>query len=76
VRDPAPGRLVTLPARSVWGDEAQVFTPWLADHIDLLAEALQLGDLEVRGIRRAFASRVKALTFDARGPEDFEDMPG
>ena len=47
MNDPAPGRLVTLPAREVWGDEARVFTPWLAKHLDLLADALQLGELEL-----------------------------
>ena len=34
--------------RSVWEHEANDFTPWLQDHIDLLGEALGL-DIEVEG---------------------------
>jgi hypothetical protein len=33
--------------RSVWPNEAQDFTPWLAAHIDELGEALRL-DLELQ----------------------------
>src|SRR2546421_640424 len=40
---PAPlGKLTFVDARSVWKHEAQLFTPWLRDHIDLLADVLGL----------------------------------
>ena len=42
------GQLKRLDLRKVWEHEEQQFTPWLAQHIDLLAETLGLGDdLEV-----------------------------
>ena len=34
--------------REVWANEAQNFTPWLEEHIDLLGEALGM-DLEITG---------------------------
>ena len=33
--------------RAVWGDEASDFTPWLAEHLPILGEALGL-DLELQ----------------------------
>lgn len=68
MNDPAPGRLITLSAREVWGDEAQVFTPWLARHLDLLAEALQLGELELRGTEVTVGDfRLDILAEDSSG---------
>jgi hypothetical protein len=34
-----------VPIRSVWPNEASDFTPWLGDHLDWLAEDLELGPL-------------------------------
>lgn len=66
--DPAPGRLVSLPAREVWGDEARVFTPWLARHLDLLADALQLSELELQGIEVIVGDfRLDILANDTTG---------
>ena len=39
-------RLVRLDPRQVWQREAGGFTPWLADNLDALAEALGI-DLEL-----------------------------
>ena len=36
------GRLNKLPFRDVWKDEAKDFTPWLKDHIDQLADELNM----------------------------------
>lgn len=40
------GTLKELDPRTVWKNEARDFTPWLAEHIDLLAQELGL-DLEI-----------------------------
>lgn len=40
------GALSRVDARNVWKDEARDFTPWLAEHLSLLGEALGL-DLEL-----------------------------
>ena len=68
VKDPAPGRLIALPARNVWGDEARVFTPWLSQNLDLLAEALQLGELEHAGTEVILGDfRLDILATDSSG---------
>jgi hypothetical protein len=36
------GKIQVVPLRSIWKNEAQDFTPWLADNIDDLGEALGL----------------------------------
>jgi hypothetical protein len=36
------GSLKQIPLREVWGNEAYDFTPWVADNIDKLAEALEM----------------------------------
>jgi hypothetical protein len=41
-------RLVEVPLREVWRDEAGIFTPWLAQNPDYLSEALGM-DLELVG---------------------------
>ncbi|MBU1174728.1 MAG: DUF4268 domain-containing protein [Alphaproteobacteria bacterium] len=41
------GRLKRLSAQQVWENEPQFFTPWLAENLPLLGEALQIGDLEL-----------------------------
>ena len=34
------GRLVEVPLREIWAHEAGHFTPWLADHVEYLADVL------------------------------------
>jgi len=47
VSNPRLGSIVRVDPRSVWPNEARNFTPWLADNLDALAEALGLElDLE------------------------------
>ena len=41
-------RLQPVPIRDVWQDEARDLTPWLADNLDALSEALGI-DLELEG---------------------------
>lgn len=41
-------RLRTVPIRDVWQDEARDLTPWLAENLDALSEALGI-DLELEG---------------------------
>lgn len=40
------GQLETVDLRTIWGDESRDFTPWLAEHLDQLGEALRL-DLQL-----------------------------
>jgi hypothetical protein len=44
------GRLISVPLREVWANEANDFTPWLAEaeNLGLLAETLGLGVLQVQ----------------------------
>lgn len=42
------GKLKRVPPRTVWFDEARSFTPWLAENLATLGEALGL-DLELTG---------------------------
>ncbi len=37
------GTLKDVPLRDVWGHEAQHFTPWLSEHLDLLGDAIGMG---------------------------------
>lgn len=65
---PQLGRLVTLRATEVWGHEAQGFTPWLAQNLDLLAEALKIDELELKGTEvSAGEFRLDILAEDAQG---------
>jgi hypothetical protein len=65
---PTLGRLQTLKATEVWGNEPQVFTPWLSQSLDLLAEALQIDELELKGIEvPAGDFRLDILAEDAEG---------
>ena len=41
-------RLIHVPIREVWEDEARDLTPWLADNVEALSEALGI-DLELEG---------------------------
>jgi hypothetical protein len=65
---PKLGRLTTLRATQVWGNEPQVFTPWLSQNLELLAEALQVGDLELKATEvPAGDFRLDILAEDAEG---------
>jgi len=65
---PQLGRLVTLSAQEVWGNEAHVFTPWLSQNLDLLAEALQIDELELQGTEvPAGDFRLDILAEDSEG---------
>jgi hypothetical protein len=65
---PKLGRLETLRATDVWGNEPQVFTPWLAQNLDLLAQALQIDDLELKGTEVAAGDfRLDILAEDSEG---------
>jgi hypothetical protein len=65
---PKLGKLVTLSAKSVWLYEAQTFTPWLAGNLDLLGEALGIGELELKSTEvPAGEFRLDILAEDANG---------
>jgi hypothetical protein len=65
---PQLGKLITLSAQEVWGNEAQVFTPWLSQNLDLLAEALQIDELELQGTEvPAGDFRLDILAEDSEG---------
>jgi hypothetical protein len=65
---PKLGRLVTLTAKSVWQYEAQTFTPWLAENLDLLGEALGIGELELKSTEvPAGEFRLDILAEDENG---------
>ena len=46
---PKLGKLVALKATEVWANEPQVFTPWLSENLDLVADTLELEELELKG---------------------------
>lgn len=65
---PKLGRLETLKAVDVWGNEPQVFTPWLAQNLELLAQALGIDDLELKGTEVAAGDfRLDILAEDSEG---------
>lgn len=57
-------RLTPVPLRDLWGHEAADFTPWLADNIDLLGDALSmtLEDAETEAAVGGFSADVVAVT--------------
>ena len=62
------GSLKTLRATDVWGNEPQVFTPWLSENLHLLAEALQIDEMELKGIEvPAGDFRLDILAEDSAG---------
>lgn len=62
------GRLETLKATEVWGNEPQVFTPWLSQNLELLADALQIDELELKGTEVAAGDfRLDILAEDTEG---------
>src|ERR1700730_4046744 len=67
---PALGRLVSVPLREVWAQEAKDFTPWLADgeNLALLADTLQLGELQLQGTEVAVGNfSIDILARDIEG---------
>src|SRR5688572_21696490 len=65
---PQLGRLITLRATEVWGHEAQGFTPWLSQNLDLLAEALKIDELELKGTEVSAGDfRLDILAEDTQG---------
>lgn len=46
---PKLGTLTTISATEVWGHEAHGFTPWLAENLNLVSEALEIDELELQG---------------------------
>lgn len=64
------GRLAPVPVRSVWPDEARHFTPWLADNLDALGEALGM-ELQLEAVERAVGPfRADILARDLRGGDE------
>ncbi len=60
------GRIQTVDIRAIWRNEATDFTPWLADaeNLNLLGEALHLGDLTLQSTERGvgdFSADIVAL---------------
>lgn len=65
---PKLGRLLTLKAQEVWGNEPKVFTPWLSENLDLLAEAIGFEELELKDTEVAAGDfRIDILAEDERG---------
>ena len=68
--EPELGKLTREHPRVVWANEAQDFTPWLEEHIDLLGDALGM-DIEVTGREVA----VGNFSLDLLGREANTDRP-
>ena len=66
--EPELGKLAREHPREVWPNEASDFTPWLAEHIDLLGAALGL-DIEIEQSEAA----VGAFSLDLLGKESGSD---
>lgn len=65
---PKLGVLSTLRATDVWGNEPQVFTPWLSQNLGLLADALQIDELQLKGTEvPAGDFRLDILAEDGEG---------
>jgi len=54
--------------RDVWPTEAYHFTPWLAEHLDLVAEHVGLGPLELVEMEKSIPGTGRALDILARLP--------
>ncbi len=66
--EPELGSIENVNPRDVWPNEASDFTPWLAEHIDSLGEALGM-DIEVTQTEAA----VGAFSLDLLGKESGSD---
>ncbi|KQZ26498.1 hypothetical protein ASD50_03570 [Mesorhizobium sp. Root552] len=65
---PALGRITTVRTTDVWQNEPYVFTPWLAQNLDLLAEALDIDELELKGTEMSAGDfRIDILAEDSQG---------
>lgn len=61
-------RLAIREVRDVWKNEAHDFTPWLAEHIDVMASAIGLDDITVvQTEKRVGAFSLDILAEDAYG---------
>ena len=72
------GAIERVALKDVWPHEAQDFTPWLADNLDQLGEALGL-DLELQSSEAAvgpFSLDVLAHDADGSGPVVIENQLG
>lgn len=69
MRDEDIGRLETTRLRDIWPDEARDFTPWLARHLDQLADQLGIGLLTVDKVEfpvGSYSLDILARTGDGR----------
>lgn len=64
------GKLDHVDPRNIWDKEARDFTPWLADHLDLLGEALGI-DLELIKIEKS----VGDFSCDIQAHDTGRDRP-
>ncbi|MDC7685090.1 DUF4268 domain-containing protein [Asticcacaulis sp. BYS171W] len=65
---PKLGKLLILKAAEVWGNEPQIFTPWLSQNLELLSEALQIEELELKGTEVSAGDfRLDILAEDGEG---------
>ena len=51
--EPNLGKFQKVELREAWPNEASDLTPWLAEHPELLSDALGLGDLEVEEVEKS-----------------------
>ncbi|MDQ6948824.1 MAG: hypothetical protein M3256_21840 [Actinomycetota bacterium] len=63
LRIPKPGEV-----RKVWPSEPAHFTPWLAEHLDVLSDQLELGALELVKTEVQIPGTARALDILARLP--------
>ncbi len=63
------GKLQPVDIRQAWANEAQNFTPWLADNLDALAEVLKI-DLELTDTEVSVGSTSYRVDIVARNPQD------
>ena len=61
-------RLTPVPIRNVWSKEDKDFTPWLADHADILGEALEM-DLVHEGTEVSVGQYSADLVFREESTE-------
>jgi hypothetical protein len=62
------GKIVRLPLRDVWKHEAQDFTTWLVENIDVLSEALDLRLQEAKTEQAAVPSDRANRLWSGRVP--------